>query len=127
MLQFFDVRADDPGGLDTFQAQLAVDLFDEVVAQSGHLVAQLRKLVAQHSLHLVANHHCELLVVFATPHDRPLALRDKHVGVVGFATPGAEQREGTQEQAPQPDEQPDLNLFLSMSDDDEVNGNAAQP
>ena len=126
MLQLLDVGADDPCRLDTFQAQLSVDLFHKVVAQSGHLAAQLRELVAQHPLHLATDHHRELLVMLAAPDDRALALGVQHLGLVGLATSRAEQRERTQQQAPEADKQADLNLLLGMADDDEINGKATR-
>jgi len=125
VLQLLDVRADDASRLNTFQAQLPVDLLDEIVAQPGHLSAQLRDLVAQHPLHLATDHDSDLLVVPAARNRLPFALREQHVGFVGLATPGAEQREGTQQDTPEADEQTDLNLLLGMPDYDEVNGNTA--
>jgi hypothetical protein len=49
-----------------------------------------------------------------------------YLALLGIATPRTEQRERTQQEAPEADEQADLNLFLCMPNNDEVNGNAAQ-
>jgi hypothetical protein len=118
MLKLLDVGADDPSRLDTFEAQLPVDLFDKVVAKSGHLAAQLRELVAQGPLHLATDYRGKLLIMVAATHKRPLTPGVRHLGLVGLATPRAEQRERTQKQAPQADEQADLNLLLGMPDHD---------
>jgi hypothetical protein len=126
VLQLLDVGADDPSRLDALQAQLPVDLLNEVVAQPGHLAAQLRDLIAQYALHLATEHHRDLLIRFGAPSESALALGEHRLGLVGLAAPWPERRERTKQSAPQADEQADLNLLLGMPDDDEVNGDAAQ-
>jgi hypothetical protein len=118
VLQLLDVGADDPGRLDTFQAQLPVDLLDEIVAQPGYLAAQLRELITQHPLHLATDHYRDLLVILAVRYQRPLAPRVPHLGLVGLGTARAEQRERTKQDTPEPDQQPDLDLLLGMPDYD---------
>jgi hypothetical protein len=121
------LRADETGGLDALETQLALSIFDQIFAQSGNLATQLRELRPKYTLHLAAQRHLELQLVLA-PLRRGAVGAGKHHAPsrLSWAAAGAEERECAQQRRPQPDQQADLHLLLSVGDNDHEDGGTAQ-